>query len=709
MDLNYASLHVGRSIVASSIGSSGISLVDNTPTLYKYSQEANYEKHRLLKGFKSYINRYGKIAATSDDGKHFILCDSQSNRVLFFNLQTMSLMAQVKFPKTPDFCTFSHDSRYFAIANIVGRFAFYDIDSKKVQGELQLSDGISAVTFSDDSTKIAIATLDKKVYLFDVEKNNIQSVFSMEEIVEVLSFGKNLTNIVAFTRAGETFVIKHLIDKITMADPCSEWPTTSAHQENSAVTLIGTRSNEIYIYTSSNGDKLGSMTFEHWGVTSISVFELKVFLGFSDGHGIIFDLKPHVSEAIKALDENNCEKLSLLVAEFPLIFVHAPLCEKIQERYLDIFEYKAITHEEKIGLEALISLIISSSGNKRSLLAALYSSPSIVPFMESMDEGNFENACSVADDSPLLRQLREFTEIRTTCLMELKEEMRILETNPAKLIQHVESMPARCRECSHGILPNVSNLEESYTQLLSSANARNFPVAMEIVKKYPVLKQTRIYRRLINYGEAFIDKTLIMIAAERMEEAEKYATNLTRIKPFAFTGMDFLKQIKAYATFKQACEKNDLTKIFSLVSEHAALRTTDKFNQQLAEHKHKVLDAALFYVKVGDVINVQKIIAPYSQIEYFEEKYFELMKSALVNEIKIYAPMGEEHSLLNRYHDRFGWDESYEEACEALSCLSNKLVKIDVETHQYKDMVTFLTGEKHKRKYMENQNEHEQK
>ena len=709
MDLSYLSLHVSRSVVAASLGPSGVSLVDSSPMLYKYSQEANYEKHTFLKGFKSYINRYGKIAATSDDGNYFILCDSQSNRVLFFNLQTMSLRAQVKFPKSPDFCTFSHDSQYFAIANMVGRFAFYDVDSKKVQGELQLSDAISAVTFSDDSTKIAIATLDKKLYLYDVKKNNIQSVFSMDEIVEVLSFDRDLTGVVAFTRAGETFVIKSLTDKITMADSCSQWPTTAARQLNSPITLIGTRSNEIFIYTSSNGDKLGSMTFEHWGVTSISIFELKVFIGFSDGQGIIFDVHSHVSEAMKALDEKNYEKLSLLVAEFPLIFVSLPLCEKIQEKYLEILAYKAITHEEKIGLESLAAFIISSSGNQRSLLAALYSSPDIVPFMESVHQGNFEKACSIADESPLLRQLREYAELRTTCFRELKEEIKILEANSGKLIQHVESMPVRCRNCPHSVLPNPSKLEESYAQLLSSANARNFPVAMEIVNRYPVLKQTRIYRRLINYGEAFIDKTLIMIAAERMEEAEKYATNLTRIKPFAFTGIDFLKQIKAYATFKQACEKNDLTKIFALVSEHAALRTTDKFKQQLVGHKRKVLDAALFYAKVGDVANAQKIIAPYTKIDYFEEKHFELLKSALVNEIKIYAPIGEEHSLLDRYYERFGWDESYEEACEALSCIPNKLVKLDVETNQCNDIVSFLSGEKHKRKYMENQNEHEQK
>ncbi|MDO9305528.1 MAG: WD40 repeat domain-containing protein [Sulfuricurvum sp.] len=694
MQLTTTSLHVGRSIVAFSMTQSSIIIVDTTPTVYTYTQVGKYDKHSTIKGFKSYPYRYGHSVAISNNSEYALICDSMSDRVLFLSLDKIQLVSYIRCTKTPDFCVFSPDSKYFAVANTIGRFSFYETKLCQKRGDIPFSDGISTAIFSDDSTKIIIATLDKKVHVYDLAKKHLQGTYHINDIAAALCLSKDHTTIVVYTRTGNTHTINIALKQQFLATPCTEWPTVIAHEQNSHIVLIGSRSNQLFVYTHSNGTKLGSITLDYWGITSISISREKVMVGFSDGNGIIIDVKEVIDDAANALSSNNYEKLSILASQYPLIFISLSLCQQIEERYIDIFSYKPISTEEKTGFEAITALILSNGERRHDLLQSLYTSQEIVPFMEQISCGKIEVACTAAYHSPLLRQLREFNELRTSCFSELMEQIDLLESNPLKFKDHIESMPSNCSNCIHSIIPGANILEEGYKQLISSAAASNFPAVMEITEKYGVLRQTKIYRRLINNGEALIDKTLMMISAGKMPEADMHATKLSRMKPFAATGQDFKIQIKAYESFMSACESKNLFQIFSLATLHPVLRTTEKFKEQILQFKNTILIPALHQAKLGELIKVSIIVTPYAQIEYYEEKIFALKKIALVCEIERYAPLGEENSLLAHYHECFGWDEHYQRACQRLNVIPNELMKLDEVSPEYKALLTLLGGER---------------
>jgi hypothetical protein len=697
MNIPFYSLHASKSIVASVMTPSKLIFIDTTPTIYTYSHQGLYEKHSSFKGFKSYIHRYTTAITTSKDGMYALICDFEYDRVLLFHLQKSSLASQIKYDKTPDYCLFSDDSSHFALVNSVGRMSLYETKFSSIVTELQLSDAIAAMTFSKDTTLIAIGTLDKKVHIYNIKKQCIQSSFQLNEIVEAISFSKDMATLVVYTRNGNTQLIKHLLNKITLADPLSEWPSTIYHPDNRDISIVGTRSNQLFIYTNTYGNNLGSITFEYWGITSISIINEKIFLAFSDGNGIILDIASYIADALQVLETKNYAQLCSIILECPLILISKNLSERIKADYVDIFRFEAITYEEKQGHNALSSYILSSSQNRSEMLQSLYTSQEILPFMQHINQGEIAQACANAYNTPILRQLREFNDIRSNCLHELKVELKLLEANPQKFKEHVASIPIKCSECIQGIIPEADIIEESYKQLLSSVNAKNFTAVMDLVKKFPILRQTLAYRRLINNGEALIDKTLIMIAAGKMAEAEKYAAMLTRMKPFALTGTDFKTQIRAYETFTQACQKNDIGKVFGMIEEHPVLRTTDLFKEQVQNYHNTILTPALGFAKQGEVVKMQTIITPYIHIEYFSDKHLELLKIALAREIAYYAPLEQEQTLLNRYHDCFGWNEYYQQACEALECTPNTLRKLDEVTQECREIVTFLTDERIKR------------
>lgn len=697
MQLTYNSLHISRSIVASSFTETSLVCLDSTPIIYTFSLQGEYEKHVNIKSFESYPYRYGHSIALSEQGEYALLADSDNNKVLLVDLEKNKIIAHLKCTKRPDFCSFSHDAHYCVIANSIGKLSVYNIKTMEIVFESPFPDGISTASFTDNGVNLVVATLDKKVYLYNFHTKQLIKKFSVDEIVDAFAVSDNANQIVLFTRMGNTSVINIAMNHIFKADSFSEWPTASARLPGSQIVLLGTRSSSLFIYTASNGVKLGNVTLNNWGITSLSFTNANVFIGFSDGTGILLDAETEINAAMQALDSKNYSQLSIIAAESPLIFINKVLCESIDTHNEEIFAYSPASPEEKRGFEALVSIILANDGKRINLLTSLYSSDKIVPFMEHISKGEVEKACYAAFEAPLLRQLREFKELRTNCFSHLFKELKLLENSPDTFKSYIESIPqdeSHCAHCVHSILPTPESLEEGYTQLTSSLSSNNFSAITEITEKHPILRQTRIYRKMMNYGEALIDKTLKMMSSGNMLEAEEYAANLSRITPFALTAQDFKNQIKYFETFANACQNNNLLQIFSLATENPALRTTKEFKKQLSYYRNMIQTPALILAYEGEVIKVQALIAPYSAISYFEEKNIILIKLALIYEIKKYAPLGEEQLLLNEYHNCFGWDEHYEKVCIEFEIIPDTNQLSNEITAECQSKTTFLTGDR---------------
>lgn len=693
MALSYSYLHTLRSIIASTINETGIVLIDSTPTLYRYSTQGEYLKHANMKGVQSYPNRYGSSVAMTNDGKYGLVCDNANERVLFLSLEPVRLLSMIPITK-PDVVLFSDDNSFFVLGSNSGRLDVYKTLNCEHICELHLSDSIVCAAFSKNGSKVAISTMDKKIHLLRMDTCKVVHIFRIDDVAEAVTFSADNNKILAFTREGTTHVLNVLLKQKFLGDPSLEWPTHIASGFNDNVILLATRSNQLVIYNNSDGVKLGCVNFDYWGITSLSVSSEKIFVGFSDGNGVIIDLHDILQEAYSAVETGNINKLSLLASESPLIFVNQDLCTKLEKHYDAIFKFNPSNPDERKGHEAMVSLIIADGTLRKELMQSLYASEEIVPFMEKISLGNAQGACVSVYKAPQLRQLREFHEVRSSCLKELMHEIKLLEIDPIKFNEYIESAPGGCTKCVHSIIPRPEVLEENYKKLVSSASSKNYAALMEIGEQHEMLRQTKVYRRLMSYGEALIDKTLVLIAAGKMDQADEYASKLTRIKPFALTGNDFKNQIKAFDAFDTASKSNNLVKLFTLASEYPALRTTQIFKDQIDLYKKNIMTPATVYAKKGEVFRVSALIAPYAPIDYFEEKNIALLKKALIHEIELYAPYGEEQSLLNAYHGYFGWDNEYAQVCLVLKFPPNLTKKLDEISPECKNLSTLIPGEK---------------
>ena len=695
MHYEHKNLHLSCSVVALALNDSGIVAIDSILNIYNYSLECEYKNYINVQDFNSYFYRYGYESDISKDGRYGLFCDSKNDRVLYLDIENRVMLLNIRLTKSPEYCTFSNNGRYFMIANAIGHLCIYETFDFSLLFEIAIPDAFANASFSDDASKIAISSLNKKLFIIDMATKKVQQQFQLDNVGQALCFSVDGSQITLFTRDGNTFIINLSLERIFRATPCSEWPTYIAHTSHSDIILLGTRSAQLFIYTSSKGICLGSVLFDNWGISSVSIHQNKILVGFSDGNVTIIDITKIAEEAFSYLNASNYKKLSILVGNSPLIFVNEELCKEITEKYVEIFTYVPVSVEEKIGFDAIASLIVSNNKKRLQLLNSLFHSEQYAPFMDNLEKGEIEIACNSAYDFPLLRQLREFHELRTICFKNITDEIRLLEASPLKFKTFIEAMPRQCTKCLHNILPTSESLEKAFEQLKTSASSNNYPNLMAITEQYPVFRQTRLYRRMMNYGEAMIDKILMMKSGD-MQEALMLATKLTRLAPFSLTGFDFKMQIENYERFVKADQTQNIEQIFLIATENPMLKTTEIFKKHMLLYK-TLYDQLKGIAKDGNVTAVLTMIGPYINIDYFEDKNNELHKLALISEIALYTPHGSEAELLNKYHECFGWDKEYEEVCHKFHIVSNPVLVAEC-SNECKLIHTFINGEKVKRK-----------
>jgi|GEM_PF-1350334 len=694
--VNY-DIQLAAGVVSSAALQDEIVIADSTPTIYHYSHTGEYIRHNSFSGLSSLEQRYSKALYLALSGSYLLVSDEENGHILLLDVATKKTLLQLKMEKNPKYCLISSDESFLIVTNGVGRALIYNIQTLERYDEIAFVDEIATVQFLPDASKILVSCLNKQIYIYDMATKKIEHKIAIRDVVEVISIAKNGNDLLLITRVGDALRYSISSQEIFIVDACYEWATTHMQSGNGAVTLVGSRSSEVYIYTTQKGKLLGSVTFEHWGVTTLSAQKGRLFVGFSDGYATIVDFNEAINDAKEAISRGDCESLCLIVQEYPLIFMDEELYNLIGENYKKVLAYKPSTNNEKEGHSAVIAFLIANEEVHDLVLKELFSSQEMIHFTKYLEEGRPEKSCAMVYDAPLLQQLKEYSSMRTKCHKNVARELKKLEEDPEEFGRYLEEQEHSCLKCKNSVVKGALGLVEAYLLFRKSAIAKNYVSVFEIASRYPILRQSTIFRRLMHSGESLIEKMLIMMRANRMDDALKYATKLASVKPFAKVGQSYKKQIMMYANFSQACERQNIANIFSIVADNPALRTTALFKEQqrlYQEHYKKGEEIA----KSGEVLAMLKHMSPYMYIESKLSQNRELHRVALLYEIKNYAPGGEEKALLEKYYECFGWSEEYANVSAFFGVQSNPEVEKESVDEQCYEQVTLLEGERVKRK-----------
>lgn len=690
-------LHLSLSGIASLLSDEKLVVADASPTLYSYSIDGELLSHASIGGFEMPLYRYSRSIAISLDERYALMCDAGGAKALLIDITSKKLALNIKMQKDPKFALFSGDNLYFLVANSVGRVMLYELSTLELYDEFAFADEFADAKFSSDGTKLLVSTLNRMLYVYDIASKSIEQKIELVDIADLISLASDQSCVLLFLRSGQTLRYQFHNSSFSQADAMYEWGSILTHSANKRVVLVGTRSSQLFVYTANRGTLLGALNFEFWGVSTLSVCQERLFIGFSDGNALLIDASEEIAKAKELLETKEIERLSLLVGESPLLFLDSSFCDMLQEGYESVLEYKPLGAEERKGYDAMIAYLLSDERSQKELLRQLYGSMEIVSFTQELESGNSKEACELAYEAPLLRQLKEYSALRTHCYKEIAKELKMLEQNPYEFSEYLQRQEKSCLACKHGVVRFNGDLVEAYKKLRGAAEAMSFATLFEIVSLYPLFRQTKIFARMMHYGESLIDKTLIMLHAGKTDEALKYATKLALIKPFAKTGDDFKKQIKLQENFQKACERENIEQICTIVKEHPQLRTTQLFKAQIARYNEHVKPAFAIAFS-GDVQALIKHLGKYFNVEYFKAKNQELKRLALLYEIKNYAPLGEEEALLNDYYRCFGWDEHYENVSKFFGLEPRKEIKEMPQSGDCIEQMSFLRGVRVKRK-----------
>lgn len=697
MPYNNYEIQLAAGVVCSATLQDTIVIVDSTPTIYHYSYTGAYIRHNGFSGLSSLEHRYSKALGLSLSGRYLLITDEENGHILLLDVATKKTLLQLKMEKNPKFCHISTDESFLIVANGVGRALIYSMQTLKRYDEVAFVDEIATVEFLPDASKIVVSCLNKQIYIYDMPTKKIEHKLAVPDVVEVISAAKNGNDLLLITRAGDALKYTINSQEIFIVDSCYEWATTYMQNSSGALTLVGTRSSEIYIYTTQKGKLLGSISLEHWGVTTLSEKGGNLFVGFSNGYATIVDFSEAIKDAKEAITRGDYESFCTIIQAYPLVFMNEEIYNLIAQNYKKILAHKPSTSSEKEGHSAVVALLISNEELHDLLLKELFSSQEMINFTKNLEHGRPQKSCAMVYDVPLLQQLKEYSVIRTKCHQNVEQEFRELEENPESFIRHLNDKEQSCLKCKNSPVKGSLGLAEAYLLFRKSAKAKNYVAIFDIASRYPILRQSTIFKRLMHSGESLIEKMLIMMRANRMDDALKYATKLASVKPFAKVGLSYKKQIMMYANFSQACLQRDIDNIFSIASDNPALRTTVLFKEQqrlYQKHYEKGEEIA----RSGEVSAMLEHMSPYMNVESKLSQNRDLIRTALLYEIKNYAPEGEESIFLQKYYDCFGWSEEYANICAFFGIQSRSRVEKESVDEQCYECVTLLEGERVKRK-----------
>ena len=690
--------YLSSSVLSTAVEGENIVAIDATPAFYSFSLEGEFLNSTTLNGLATSYDRYGHEITFSQDAKHALVCDGDGDKVLFINVQTKKVVGNIAYSNHPEFVRFSENGNLFVIANSIGKISVYTVHDLSLLFEYAIYDAVSSALFCDDLTYLAVASLDKKLHIFNLENRTLFQEYAFEDIPQALAFSKENSEMSVFMRKGNTLALNLKLKGVFGATPFYEWPTVATRIVDTDVVILGTRSSKVYLYTTSKGTLIGSAFLDCWGITSINIYNDILFFGSADGKITKIDASQEIADAFEYLKANDLKQLVLLVERFPFILINKSLCESLENSYSEIFAYNPKTDQEKQGYEQLVALILADNGKRAEFLKLVRSCEQFASFLSMIETGENESACSLALEYPLLRQLRELSRIHDKCYKNISLQVALLEEDIQLFHNYMKKAETPCIKCPYNIVPSAESLENAYREFKLGLTASDYEKLFDLVEKFPVFRSTRLYRRIVVFGETLIEKILKSMRILQMREAYMYALKLATLKPFNKTALDFQTQIISYRRFIKAIEINNIEQIFLIALQNPVLKATPAYKTQLNTYKN-IYKSLQPVAKKGDITQIISVLHPYERVKIFQEKNKQLYKRALLSGILLYVRMGKEIDALNEYHRCFGWDAEYEKICMMFHVDVNTALnsRCDISIKECKNLLNIIVTAKLKR------------
>ncbi len=646
-------------------------------------------KQSQLINSKNLPHKYAKSASSSNSFACVCEVDSKVATIATVENQIQAKYKLKTHKADISSSIFSPDSTLFATGGEDGRVFLYESkDFRKFLSLPYRPDYISSLNFSKDSRFLIASCFNKSNIIFDCQRAKVISIFNSVEVVEWGNFFDNNSKLFLIMRNMQSQIYDLKENKITnIQNNFNDWPSIFDIDESSEIAVVGSRGSSIYLIHLKDNSKIFSLKLENIaGISSLCIHFGYIIVGSVSGEILIISYKDEDDRFKKACESKDYKLASELLDKN--IFLSLQECAKVFDE-----DWEGIL---KIAIELLADNKIDEAieltspftrdiSKKNAFSVYLNKSNILKKFRELIDNKFYEEAYNMALQNKILTKSAYFDKLESIWNKAFSASKKILEENgnvdnAKRLLEPFMKTPKK--EAIMQLLNNLHIFKDADNYI----KEQNFKEYFSLTFKFSYLKDTELYKKVLNLGENLFEKALNAKNDKDYDEFFKLSKFLQAFPMYKDSIATNTIYVSNLLEFQKLYRGNRIMEAYKIALENDELQYLDEFKNLIKDFE-LVSEKAKEEAFNGKVELVSEIFGEYKKINYWSDRIKSIFQIAYLEEFRINflsnkSAINWEHSIKN-YIQIFGKSDEIVEFCEEngmspiLESLQNDFIKQD--------------------------------
>lgn len=617
-----------------------ISLAIDKEPIYKYIKAIN-------------INKDGYLSLIFKDDKKVLLYKFTQNH--------LDLLKEFDYHKAKAEVSAFYSNKYLSTGGEDGRVFLYDLEHLELLDDVYVRpEFISSIFFSDNGNQLFCSSYDNSAILYSTQTAKILKKFTTDNIVEDGVFFD--TKLFFIEREGVSYIYDMKKRAITSKEQNQlvGWATKVIKITNSFA-LIATRSSFLYVLDLNSNSISFSVDMEIKDISSITVYENMIFVGFVSGELKIIDYKFGYEELAISLKLQDFAKINKLIEQNRFLMLSDEM-QNFNKDWNGVFDRAKVYLLSGKDTEAkeLVKPFLNDKKREVEFNIYLQNRFEIVNFIKDIEKKDFVSAFKKAEANHFLTTLPLFEKVENYWESLFNKAKLMLEqdsTNKLAVIKLLQ--PYSNIDSKKSLIANLLNNIDIFSKCEKLVKERKFRDYFNTIEKFGFLKDTLLYRKVMTLANKLYQDMLNNFEKDDFENTLQIANTLKVFEPFEkkVTEIEELTKVKQDFIFNIDTNKK---LCFELLVKYPFLQQTKEYDKLIKDFELRI-DRAKDYAYSGKTDKVEKVLKDYLSIEYTIDKVAEVFKISYINEFEknydIEKQSGTDLDMvLNNYIQRFGKD-----------------------------------------------------
>lgn len=402
-------------------------------------------------------------------------------------------------------CVFSGDSSFFATGGEDGRVYVLTTKDARFYAMCPIqADYIACVAFDSKNERLAFGTYDCKLLVYDLRTYEFVLELRLPSVVADLFFFCEDSRLFYVSKDGENGIYDFAQGENHLSKSYEDWLHRAIPSKNPNYAFIVGRGDKLYIHNLTSNACFEAIALPEAGVSCIKVVGEYLCVCFVSGRIVFIHLDYEREHFLKLLESRDFEEARSFAQEKNIFL-------KLEE------DYAQIRRENwKEVLEDVIKLFATNQIDNALNTASPYledpeidrefrmhfdKKQAVAEFLKAIEKGAYAKAYQMANEQKSLRGLRAFEELERYFDKILEASKKMLEENYGNQIYRVRKLlePFLQVPQKRERIEILFNHYGQYSKMVGMIRLRDYKGAHAIAQKYPCLKVTKAYSKVLGH------------------------------------------------------------------------------------------------------------------------------------------------------------------------------------------------------------------